>query len=109
MNLDPTPFDIVIRNGTIIDGLGGPQMIGDVAVRCGRIEQVGHVPGKGREEIDATGLLNTPGFVDIHTHYDAHAIWEARMQPSRNMASRRPSSAIAASASHPAVKQTVQA
>lgn len=79
---DPAPYDIVIRHGTIVDGLGGEPVKGDVALRGGRIEQVGIVAGRGREEIDATGLLVTPGFVDIHTHFDAQAIWESRMAPS---------------------------
>ncbi|OZA60285.1 MAG: amidohydrolase, partial [Sphingomonadales bacterium 39-62-4] len=65
----------------IADGLGGEPVAGDVALRDGRIERVGLVHGQGREEIDATGLLVTPGFVDIHTHFDAQAIWEARMSP----------------------------
>lgn len=74
-------YDLVIRNGTIVDGLGGEPYRGDVAVLDGRIERVGTVAGRGREEIDAAGLLVTPGFVDIHTHFDAQAIWEARMVP----------------------------
>lgn len=74
-------YDIVIRNGTIVDGLGGDPWTGDVALRDGRIERVGLVAGRGQKEIDATGLLVTPGFVDIHTHFDAQSIWESRMIP----------------------------
>lgn len=74
-------YDIVIRNGTIADGLGGEPFRSDVAIKGGRIERIGSVAGQGREEIDATGLLVTPGFVDIHTHFDAQAIWESRMSP----------------------------
>lgn len=81
MASDQADYDIVIRNGMIADGLGGEPVAGDVALRDGRIERVGLVHGQGREEIDATGLLVTPGFVDIHTHFDAQAIWEARMSP----------------------------
>ena len=75
-------FDSVIRGGNVADGLGGPLRIADVAVKDGKIAAVGKVTGKGKEEIDAKGLLVTPGFVDIHTHYDGQATWDARMQPS---------------------------
>ncbi|BBX10133.1 N-acyl-D-amino-acid deacylase family protein [Mycolicibacterium aichiense] len=75
-------YDLVIRNGTIVDGLGGEPYPGDVAVSDGVIAAVGTVPEKGEREIDATGLLVTPGFVDLHTHYDGQAIWSDRMTPS---------------------------
>ena len=75
-------FDLVIRNGTIVDGLGGEPFIGDVAVSDGVIAAVGTVDGSGDREIDATGLLVTPGFVDLHTHYDGQAIWSDRLTPS---------------------------
>jgi N-acyl-D-aspartate/D-glutamate deacylase len=74
--------DLVIRGGTLADGLGGELRDGDVAVSDGRIVAVGQVAGHGREEIDARGRLVTPGFVDIHTHYDGQASWDSRMQPS---------------------------
>ena len=76
-------YDLIIRNGTIVDGLGGEPYVGDVAVRDGVIEAVGSLSGNTAErEIDATGLLVTPGFVDLHTHYDGQAIWSERMTPS---------------------------
>lgn len=79
-------YDLIIRNGTIVDGLGGEPYVGDVAVANGVIEKVGaagSVNGDGaRWEIDATGLLVTPGFVDLHTHYDGQAIWSERLTPS---------------------------
>ena len=75
-------FDLVIRNGTIVDGLGGDPYTGDVAVSDGVIAAVGTVDGDAVREIDATGLLVTPGFVDLHTHYDGQAIWSERMTPS---------------------------
>ncbi|KUI27469.1 amidohydrolase family protein [Mycobacterium sp. GA-2829] len=75
-------FDLVIRNGTIVDGLGGQPYVGDVAVSGGVIAAVGAVAERGAREIDATGLLVTPGFVDLHTHYDGQAIWSERMTPS---------------------------
>lgn len=78
------PFDLVIRSGTLIDGSGGPARNADVAVRNGKIVQIGEVAGRGREEIDATGQIVTPGFVDIHTHYDGQVTWESRLTPSSN-------------------------
>jgi N-acyl-D-aspartate/D-glutamate deacylase len=75
-------YDLVIRGGTIVDGLGGELFVGDVAVRDGVIASVGAVEGDAAREIDATGLLVTPGFVDLHTHYDGQAIWSDRMTPS---------------------------
>ncbi|OHV03863.1 N-acyl-D-amino-acid deacylase family protein [Mycobacterium talmoniae] len=75
-------YDLLIRNGTIVDGLGGEPYVGDVAVRDGVIAAVGAVNGSGTREIDATGLLVTPGFVDLHTHYDGQAIWSDRLNPS---------------------------
>jgi N-acyl-D-amino-acid deacylase len=75
-------FDLVIRNGTIVDGLGGEPYVGDVAVSGGVIRAIGSVDSEGTREIDATGLLVTPGFVDLHTHYDGQAIWSDRMTPS---------------------------
>jgi len=75
-------FDLVIRNGTLADGRGGALHEADVAVANGRIAAVGKIAGSGREEIDARGLLVAPGFVDIHTHYDGQATWDARLQPS---------------------------
>ena len=76
-------YDLIVRNGTIVDGLGGEPYVGDVGVRDGLIATVGHVKGDTAErEIDATGLLVTPGFVDLHTHYDGQAIWSERLTPS---------------------------
>ena len=75
-------YDLIIRNGTIVDGLGSESYVGDVAVSEGVIAAVGAVDGSGTREIDATGLLVTPGFIDLHTHYDGQAIWSDRMTPS---------------------------
>ncbi|MCW2519252.1 MAG: N-acyl-D-aspartate/D-glutamate deacylase [Mycobacterium sp.] len=75
-------YDLIIRSGTIVDGLGGEPFVGDVAVSDGIIAAIGTVAGEAAREIDATGLLVTPGFVDLHTHYDGQAIWSDRMTPS---------------------------
>jgi len=75
-------YDLIVRNGTIVDGLGGEPYTGDVAVTDGVIAALGKVDGEAAREIDATGLLVTPGFVDLHTHYDGQAIWSERMTPS---------------------------
>ena len=75
-------YDIVIRGGMIVDGTGAEPYVGDVAMRDGVIADIGAVSGTGREEIDASGLTVTPGFVDVHTHYDGQITWENRMAPS---------------------------
>ena len=75
-------FDLVIRGGEVADGLGGALRSADVAVRYGRIVEVGQLTGSGKQEIDARGLLVTPGFVDIHTHYDGQVMWDSQLAPS---------------------------
>lgn len=75
-------FDLIVRAGTIVDGRGGESFVGDVAIRGDKIVAVGKFDGTALEEIDAAGLTVTPGFVDIHTHYDGQAIWSERLSPS---------------------------
>lgn len=75
-------FDLIIRNGTIHDGTGAPGRVGDVAVKDGRIVALGTVEGDAAQEIDATGRIVTPGFVDVHTHFDGQVTWESRLSPS---------------------------
>src|SRR5216683_1301886 len=77
-----TEFDLVVRGGTLADGTGAALHEADVAVKDGKIAAVGKVASKGSEEIQAKGLLVTPGFVDIHTHYDGQATWDSHLQPS---------------------------
>ena len=74
--------DLVIRGGNIADGLGGEIFEADVAIMEGRITEVGKVLGRGKEEIDARGKLVTPGFVDVHTHYDGQVTWSQDITPS---------------------------
>jgi len=75
-------FDLIIRGGTVHDGTGSPPRIADVAIRDGRIAAIGAVSGSAAREIDARGLIVTPGFVDVHTHYDGQSTWENRLAPS---------------------------
>jgi len=75
-------FDLVIRNGTVVDGTGSAPFEADLAIADGKIAAIGRVCQSGTEEIDAKGNLVTPGFVDIHTHYDGQAIWSKRLSPS---------------------------
>lgn len=78
----PNRFDLVIRNGTVVDGTGAAARAADVAVVDGRIAAVGKFDGAGAEELDAKGRIVTPGFVDIHTHYDGQAVWDKHTAPS---------------------------
>src|SRR6266568_7200372 len=75
-------YDLVIRGGTVVDGSGGEPTEADVAVSGDRIIAVGSVTGSGTEEIDASGCIVTPGFVDVHTHYDGQVTWEQTLAPS---------------------------
>ncbi|MFM5886624.1 MAG: N-acyl-D-amino-acid deacylase family protein, partial [Novosphingobium sp.] len=75
-------YDLIIRNGTIVDGTGAPRFSGDVAVKDGLIAAVGKVHGDAKEEIDAGGKVIAPGWVDVHTHYDGQATWDQEMAPS---------------------------
>ena len=74
--------DLVIRGGTVVDGTAAPARSADVAIDGDRISAVGSDVGPGRREIDATGLLVTPGWVDIHTHYDGQVTWDTHLTPS---------------------------
>jgi len=74
--------DTVIRGGTIVDGTGKPAYTGDIALEDGKIASVGGKAGPGKREIDANGLLVTPGWVDVHTHYDGQATWDPLLAPS---------------------------
>lgn len=75
-------FDLIIRNGTIVDGTGAPRFAGDVGIKGGLIVAVGTVEGDAPREIDARGKVIAPGWVDVHTHYDGQATWDQEMAPS---------------------------
>jgi N-acyl-D-aspartate/D-glutamate deacylase len=77
-----TDHDLILKGGLIVDGSGGAPFVGDVAINGDRIAAVGRVTGSARRTVDATGLIVTPGFVDVHTHYDGQAIWSDRLNPS---------------------------
>lgn len=74
--------DLVIRNGSIVDGTGAPARPGDLAIDGGTITEIGGGIGRGHREIDADGRVVTPGFVDAHTHYDGQVVWDPELAPS---------------------------
>jgi N-acyl-D-aspartate/D-glutamate deacylase len=75
-------FDTLIRGGTIVDGSGRPAFTADLAIRDGIIAAIGAHPGRAARTVDADGLLVTPGWIDIHTHYDGQATWDPVLEPS---------------------------
>lgn len=75
-------FDLIIRGGQVVDGSGAEPFLADIAIQDGCIVEVGTITGPASSEIDATGLVVTPGFVDIHTHYDGQVTWDSELAPS---------------------------
>src|SRR3712207_3553470 len=75
-------YDVIIKGGEVVDGTGAPRRRADVGIRDGRIVAIGEVTGEAGTTIDATGKVVAPGFVDVHTHYDAQAFWDGALTPS---------------------------
>ena len=75
-------YDLKIVNATIIDGSGAPAFAGELAVSDGRIAKISTSVGEAKQTIDAQGLVLSPGFVDVHTHYDAQVFWDKTVSPS---------------------------
>ena len=75
-------LDLLIRGGTLVDGSGAAPYSADLGVQDGRIVEIGSITEAARETVDASGAWVTPGFIDIHTHYDGQATWDDAMEPS---------------------------
>ena len=79
-------YDLIIRGGRIVDGSGSDSFVGDVAVTNGKITEVSEeIIGSANLEVDASGKIVTPGFVDVHTHYDGQAAWDSHLNPSSSL------------------------
>ena len=75
-------YDLIIKNGTVIDGTNNPRNITDIAISNGIIKEIGKIDSQSKRTINAEGYLVTPGWVDIHTHYDGQATWDPYLTPS---------------------------
>jgi N-acyl-D-aspartate/D-glutamate deacylase len=88
--------DTLIKGGRVVDGTGAAPYNADIAIRDGKIVEIGSIAAPAKRTIQADGALVTPGFVDVHTHYDGQATWDQRLQPSSCTVSPRRLPAIAA-------------
>ena len=82
-------LDLLIKNGTVVDGSGGPRYRADLGVKDGKIVEIGRIRAAAEKTIDADGLIVAPGFIDGHTHMDAQVAWDSLGSCSSGMASRR--------------------
>src|SRR6266700_1961169 len=83
--MEAAMFDLVIRGATIVDGLGHDPLRTEIAVKDGRISEIGEVRGDAAEMVDAGGLTLMPGIIDLHTHYDAQVTWDPTLSPSPSL------------------------
>ena len=81
-NREIIEYDLLIKNGQIIDGTGKPSFLSDIGIKDGIIKKIGKINESAKKIIDAKNLIISPGFVDIHTHYDGQAIWDIQLAPS---------------------------
>ena len=79
-------MDTIIRNGIIADGTGAPLYTADIAIKGDKIIEIGAIVGQADQEIDATGKIVSPGFIDPHTHFDAQLLWDGAANPPLHMA-----------------------
>ena len=75
-------YDLLIKGGTVVDGTGVPGRTADIAIEDGTIVDVGHISSSSRRTIEADGAIVTPGWIDVHTHYDGQACWDPLLTPS---------------------------
>ena len=78
-------FDLIIKNGRIVDGSGLPAYLGDIAINDGRICKIGKVDGEAKQSVEAAGKVVAPGFIDPHTHFDAQLLWDGACKPLSSM------------------------
>ena len=90
------PFDTLIKAGTVIDGSGNAPVTADIGIKDGIVSEIGRINSRATRTIDADGALVTPGLVDIHTHYDGQATWQAAWHRPATMASQQSSPETAA-------------
>ena len=74
-------FDVIVRNGLLVDGSGAPGVLGDIAIKDGKIAGLGKIEGEARRIVEAKGRVVAPGFIDPHTHFDVQLLWDGAARP----------------------------